>query len=343
MINQINSQRSSMKQPLLCQDSLLTSLAQQHANDMAALDQLSHDLSCSSPAIPTQFCSSSNRLAPYGPAVENIIALTGNDGSASAAMAQFNASPGQFSLLMNPDYLYVGVGMAMNAVSGKYYWVQVFSAGNYQGVNCTIEPAVTVLDAYNRTSTFLQPINGLKLSLYPAGIADNSSNPDLNANNNNNNSSSNGNSKFYCTMIPNPGGPSGSALPLGKLPYPTISFAPKSISSLTATPISGIIASLNAALSMASATIIGPSSQILVPVIEPTSSTSTSTLNPASMLATFSPTNSSQSSLASAMSSMMADPSMSSMMANPTMTSAALQMAQFMAAAATTTTTTTNS
>ena len=61
LINQINLQRSGMKNPLLCQDSLLTSIAQQHANDMAALDMLDHNLPCTSAAFPVQFCSSSQR------------------------------------------------------------------------------------------------------------------------------------------------------------------------------------------------------------------------------------------------------------------------------------------
>ena len=95
---------------------MLTSIAQQHANDMAALDDLDHDLSCNSDA-PVQFCKSSKRLQPFGRAAENIISLAGNDGSASAAMAQYNSKSGMFSTMMNPDFLYVGIGMAMNPVS----------------------------------------------------------------------------------------------------------------------------------------------------------------------------------------------------------------------------------
>lgn len=323
MINQINMQRSGMHQPLLCQDSLLTSMAQQHANDMAALDDLEHDLSCDTNAIPVQFCKSSSRLETFGQAAENIIALTGNDGSASSAMAKLNADSAQFSTMMNPDYLYVGVGMAMNLVSGKYYWAQVFSAGNYQGVSCTLTPSVTIIDAFNQTTTTVQPMDGLKLINYPKGITHH------NDNNNQN---------LFCTLIPHAQGTS-SVLPLGKLPYPTITLVPRNSSSIVAEKASGVVMAFQSALSKAGASIVGPSSIAMIPLqVIPTSisrsrSTSTSTsitstlssssvsVNIASMLSTFSPTNSDQSSAFAMMSSMMADPSMSSI---------AAQMGQFM-------------
>ena len=320
MINQINNQRSGMSQSLLCQDSLLTSLAQQHANDMAAIDDLNHDLSCSSDAYPVQFCNSSDRLSPYGQAAENILSLTGSDGSSSAAMAVFNSDATKFSNMMNPDYLYIGVGMAMNAVSGKYYWVQVFSAGNYQGVSCTLTPSVTVLDAFNRTSTTVQPLEGLNQGLYPKGI--------------NNGNSINRDKKLYCTMIPFAHGKGSSALPLGQLPYPTITMVPSSNS--TNEKVSGIIGAFQNALAQANATIVGPSSIALLPMMQVTTSdnsassasasitTSSTPINPESFLSSFSPTNSAQSSAFAAVSSMMAD---------PTMSSAAAQMAQFMALA----------
>ena len=335
MINQINIQRSGMKHPLLCQDSLLTSIAQQHANDMAAIDTLEHDLPCSSTAYPVQFCSSKKRLSPFGQAAENIAYLVGNDGSASMAMGKFNADAGQFSNMMNPDYLYIGVGMAMNPISGKYYWVQVFSTGNYHGVSCTLEPSVTVLDAFNRTSTTVQPALNLDMKVHPQGIT----------NNNNKNG-------LYCTMIPYAHGTGTSVLPLGELPYPTITMVPLNVTSGLNNQITGIVGAFAAALSQANATIIGPSSIKYVPMqVQTTTSisfnttrlTSTSLVNPASMLATFTPTNSAQSSAQAAMSSMLKDPAMSSLLANPAMSSAAAQMAQIMMLASVTSTSTSSS
>jgi hypothetical protein len=326
MINNINIQRSGMKNPLLCQDSLLTSLAQQHANDMAATDLLDHNLPCTSTAFPVQFCSASTRLAPYGESSENIVALTGNSGSASSAMAQFNADAGQFSNMMNPDYLYVGVGMAMNPVSGKYYWVQVFSSGNYQGVSCSLQPVVTILDAYNRTRVTVQPIKGLNLKVYPQGITDKKK------------------TGLYCTMVPHLQASGTSKVSLGQLPYPTITMVPYNSANAMKSQISGIIGAFAAALSQANATIVGPSSLKMVPMqVSPTDSSETLTVpspitttavDPESILAAFSPTDSAQSSAALAMSSMMADPSMSS---------AAAQMAQFMAMATPTSTLTSSS
>lgn len=347
MINRINIQRSGMSHPLLCQDSLLTSIAQQHANDMAALDDLEHDLPCSSDAFPVQFCKSADRLGPYGQASENILSLAGNDGSAKTAMAQFNSDAAKFSNMMNKDYLYVGVGMAMNAVSGKYYWVQVFSDGNFQGVSCTLTPSVSVLDAFNRTTTTVQPIAGLNQGLYPRGITAN-----------NNVDKKNGNKKLYCTMIPFA---KTSSVPLGQVPYPTITMVPMNVSSIMNYKVSGIIGAFQAALSQANASIIGPSSISLLPMqVIPTDSVSVSdsetsstsmptatdagtdtigssmtvtvsgsisvipavpTINPASMISSLTPTNSAQSSALLAMSSLISDPQMSSAMA---------QMASFM-------------
>lgn len=318
MINQINSQRNGMKQPLVCQDSLLTSVAQQHANDMAALDTLDHNLPCSSTAFPVQFCSSAKRLAPFGLSAENIVALAGNNGSASIAMAQLNADASQFSNMMNPDFFYVGIGMAMNPVSGKYYWAQVFSSGNYQGVSCTLQPSVTVLDAYNHTTTTVQPSSGLNRAVYPDGIT---------------NQQKQG---LYCTMIPYAQGKGTSVLPLGQLPYPTITMVPYNATRVFNSQLTGIVGAFAAALSQASATIVGPSSLKMIPmIVSPTSSIDTSSVtmtsfNPASMMATFTPTNSAQSSAQAAMSSMLSDPSMSSLLANPTMSSAAVQMAQYL-------------
>ena len=334
MINNINVQRSGMKHPLLCQDSLLTSLAQQHANDMAALDTLDHDLPCSSTAFPVQFCSSKTRLSTYGQAAENIVSLTGNNGSASVAMSQFNADAGQFSNMMSPEYLYIGVGMAMNPISGKYYWVQVLSNGNFQGVSCTYEPSVTVLDAYNRTTTTVQPAARIIMSVYPQGITNNKV-VDKNG--------------LYCTMIPFARGSGSSVLPLGQLPYPTITMVPFNSTAKMNSQITGIIGAFAAALSRANATIVGPSSINFFPMqVQTSSSTSSSTsissssttssitstsASPVSleaMLSSFTPSNASQSSLQSAMSSMLSNPEMSSLLANPTMSSAAIQMAQYM-------------
>lgn len=338
MVNQINSQRSGMNHPLLCQDSLLSSIAQQHANDMAALDDLEHDLSCSSTAFPVQFCKSSDRLAPYGQSAENILALAGNDGSAATAMAQFNADAVNFSNMMNPTYLYVGVGMAMNQVSGKYYWVQVFSAGDFQGVSCVFTPSVTVLDAFNRTFTTVQPLKGLNLRLYPRGITS-SKNIDK----------SSGKKKLFCTMIPFAHGTGSSVLPLGQLPYPTITLTPpENIDPTMKAKVSGIVQAFSSIMAQLNGTSIDPSSISLCPMMsasassdvdvsDSTSLTSTSTtmsptrilfsgsgsgsFNPALMMASFTPTNEAQSSKLQ---------EWSSMMANPTMSSALQQMAQFM-------------
>jgi hypothetical protein len=319
MVNQINVQRSGMKHPLLCQDSLLSSIAQQHANDMAALDSLEHDLPCSSTAFPIQFCSSKARLTPYGQAAENIVALAGNNGSASIAMSQFNADAGQFSNMMNPDYLYVGIGMAMNPISGKYYWVQVFSNGNFQGVSCTYQPSITVLDAYNRTTTTVQPAAKSILSVYPQGIT----NKDVNDK-----------QGLHCTMIPFARSGS-SVLPLGQLPYPTITLIPFNSTAKMNSEITGILGAFAAALSRANATIVGPSSIKFFPMQVQTTDISSSTISTSItttdritstsaspvMLPSFSPSDASQSSLQSAMSSMFDDPEMSS---------AALKMAEYM-------------
>lgn len=334
MVNQINQQRAGLKQPLLCQDSMLTSIAQQHANDMAALDDLEHNLPCNSDAFPVQFCKSSDRLGQFGEAAENIASLPGNNGSAQTAMAQLNADSAQFSTMMNPDYLYVGIGMAMNPVSGKYYWVQVFSAGNYQGVSCTLTPTVSVLNALNQTTSTVQPMSGLNVAIYPQGIT---------------NGASNGNQNLFCTLVPFAHGTGTSALPLGQLPYPTITIVPQNSSSSIAAKASGIIMAFNSALSAAGASIVGPYSIPMVPMqVVPTSTSTASdsdslsatmSINPsasvdvASMMSTFVPTNSDQSSVMSMMATMMADPAMSS---------AAAQMAKFMMMATSTSTSTTS-
>lgn len=144
MINHLNLQRSALKLPLLCQDSLLTSMAQQHANNMAALDRLAHDLPCRTGRIPDGFCLAAERLARFARAAENVVAVRGNETAAVAAM-QIAADQAMYANSMSREFLYVGVGVAYNAESDTFYWAQMFSNGDYVGVNCTLEPEVVTV------------------------------------------------------------------------------------------------------------------------------------------------------------------------------------------------------
>lgn len=270
MVNQINMQRKSIDIPLLCQDSMLSSIAQQHANDMAAIDLLAHDMPCASP-VPFQFCSAASRLQPFAPAAENIARLRGV-GSAQMALSQMSTDSTQFANMMNPAFLYIGVGMAMSPVSGKYFWAVVFSTGNYSGVSCVVRPVITVLDYANRTTVTTQPATGLNLALYPTGLA------------HRNRPFSEG---LYCTMIPFvPSDESGVNPPV----YPTLTLSPSKLASRISAKATSVMSTT---------------------ATETTSDTLTSTattVNITSLLATFTPTNAAQSSAQSALYSLLEDP-----------------------------------
>ena len=213
MINQLNMQRSALKLPLLCQDSLLTSMAQQHANDMAALDQLGHDLPCDTSRIPNQFCLSASRMSGFGKSAENVFALARN-GTAVMAMMQVDSDSTMYSNAMNKDFLYVGVGVAYNATSHTYYWTQLFSTGDYVGVSCTLQPLVRTINGKGKPWQYLQPQTGLNPSLYPGGISSNSGS-----------AGGSGRRGYYCTLIAyDP--TSNATLTQGSIPYPTILIPP---------------------------------------------------------------------------------------------------------------------
>lgn len=166
MINILNSQRIGHNLPPLCQDSLLTSMAQQHANDMAALDYLGTDLPCDPTEIPPQYCASEDRLSRFGAATENIVKVFNNE-TAEMAMIQLGQLPEQASNLINPDIKYVGVGVAYNNQSNSYYWSQIFSTGNYSRARCTASPRVETINSQNLTHTYEQPRTGLNFTTYP--------------------------------------------------------------------------------------------------------------------------------------------------------------------------------
>lgn len=166
MINLINAERFAHNLPFLCQDSSLSSIAQQHANDMAALDYLGTDLPCDATVVPPQYCTTANRLSRLNSSFENVIQVLGNH-TARMAMLQLGQSAAQSSNLINPDIKYVGVGVAFNNQSNNYYWSQVFSTGNFSGVNCTDRPRIETINAQNITHVYTQPAKGLNHTLYP--------------------------------------------------------------------------------------------------------------------------------------------------------------------------------
>ncbi len=167
MINLINTERVANNLPFLCQDSLLSSAAQQHANDMARLDFLGTDLPCQGDAIPPQYCTTTGRLSRLNSSIENVISVYGNS-SAEMAMLQIKQSPVLSSKLTNPDVKYVGVGIAYNNQSNNYYWSQVFSTGDFPEVNCTMTPLIETINAQNISVRYKQPAMGLNFTLYPA-------------------------------------------------------------------------------------------------------------------------------------------------------------------------------
>lgn len=172
MINLINAERLSHNLPFLCQDSHLSSAAQQHANDMATIDFLGTDLPCDGTVIPAQYCTTSGRLSRLNSSFENVIKVFGN-GTAEMAMIQLGQSAAQSSSLINPDIKYVGVGVAYNNQSNNFYWSQVFSTGNFSQVNCTDRPFIETINAQNITHSYTQPSRGLNYTLYPAvGLKD---------------------------------------------------------------------------------------------------------------------------------------------------------------------------
>ncbi len=214
MINQLNLQRSALKLPLLCQDSLLTSMAQQHANDMAALNQAGHDLPCDSNQIPSQFCLSASRMSGFGRATENIVSVARN-GSSAMAMLQVNADSILYKNVMDKKYLYVGVGVAYNSKSKIYYWTQLFSTGDYTGVSCTLQPLVRTVNNLGKFAQYLQPQTGLNPSLMPAGISSSGTSS----------SSGSGTGKrgYFCTLIAfDPVSAANATMTHGSIPYPTI-------------------------------------------------------------------------------------------------------------------------
>lgn len=209
MINQLNMQRSALKLPLLCQDSLLTSMAQQHASDMAQIGQLAHDLPNDTGLIPQQFCLSSQRMSGFGKAAENVFSYPGN-GTAKMAMMQVDSDAVMYANAMNKKFLYVGVGVAYNATTDTYYWTQMFATGDYVGVSCTFQPLVRLIDAQGTIRQYIQPQTGLNPSLYPTGIADGGGG-----------AGSGAKRGYYCTLIAYDPSPEAS-MTIGSIPYPTV-------------------------------------------------------------------------------------------------------------------------
>lgn len=246
MINQINLQRNSLNLPLLCQDSRLTSIAQQHALDMATLDFLGHDLPTNTNAIPKQYCLATNRLQPFGSVAENVLSVYGNS-SAKVAMFQLSQDAGQYANAMNPAFLYIGVGVAYNNASNKYYWAQVLSTGNYAGVGCTLQPQINVINEKNATHSYTQPQGKLNVALYPQGITNVFNGP---------------RQGLYCTLIAfNP--TASKTMALGDLPYPTVLLPNPQLSATNFTKQSSdqakaALGAVVAALNAANASIIAP-------------------------------------------------------------------------------------
>lgn len=246
MINQINLQRNSLNLPLLCQDTRLTSIAQQHALDMAAVDFLGHDLPTNTNAVPKQYCLSTNRLHPFGTVAENVLSVYGNS-TASVAMYQLSQDAGQYANAMNPAFLYIGIGVAYNNASNKYYWTQVLSTGNYAGVGCTLQPQINVINEKNATYSYTQPQGNLNVALYPQGITNIFNGP---------------RQGLYCTLIAfNP--TASSTMALGDLPYPTVLLPNPQISATNFTKenmsqAKAALGAVVAALNAANASILAP-------------------------------------------------------------------------------------
>ena len=250
MLNYINQQRQAAGVPPICQDSLLTSMAQQHAYDMSLTETLAQDLTgkaCQDFMSAKKLCLRSDWLKAFGSTAHNIFALPAS-GDALSVMAQIESTRKKYTSATTKRFLYIGIGMATGK-SGRQFWVQLFSEGNFNGVSCTDQPTVRYRTSADSIVTTVQPSDGLNLSIYPMErphvVVDKHIVSGL-----------------MCTLLPNIVSTNslGSVLTdLASFAYPTMTLPLHRAENRTASLISEAIGAYESVLSAASATIIGPS------------------------------------------------------------------------------------
>ena len=116
IVDLTNQERQSAGLPPLAVNAQLVLAAQIHADNMARLDQLSHELPSTS--LPTPEDRLSFVGYSYSSWGENIAY---NYPDAAAVVAGWMASPGHRANILSPNYTEIGVGVALNSRGEPYY------------------------------------------------------------------------------------------------------------------------------------------------------------------------------------------------------------------------------
>ena len=155
MIDMINTARATVGAPPLGYNALLTTTAQQHSNDMAAGDFLSHTGSDGS--MFWERMRQNGYLLVNG--AENV--LYRGDADIAGAFNQWYESEGHRMNMLNPNYTEVGVAYAVSA-DGTYYFTMVLGARvdvPPLPTPIVIPPSPTLAPPTNLPPTALPPTN----------------------------------------------------------------------------------------------------------------------------------------------------------------------------------------
>ncbi|MEA2519426.1 MAG: hypothetical protein QOF49_1506 [Chloroflexota bacterium] len=126
MVTALNADRTAIGLVPVQIDTRLMAIARARSADMVAKDYFSH----TQPDGRNVFSIlTANGLTWYG--AGEIIAWNNYplDSTVSAANRQWMNSPGHKAIVISKDYNYVGVGLALDAVSGKKLWTAVYMKG----------------------------------------------------------------------------------------------------------------------------------------------------------------------------------------------------------------------
>lgn len=121
IVSRTNSERSKLRLPALARNAALMRAAQLHAEQMADVNRLAHELpGARYPTMDARIAAAGYRRSAAG---ENVA-----DGypSAAAVVAGWMTSPGHRENIVDKQFTEMGAGVAA-AKSGRRYYVQVFA------------------------------------------------------------------------------------------------------------------------------------------------------------------------------------------------------------------------
>lgn len=174
MLNLLNGDRTKAGLVPIRLDSRLTAIARARSADMASKHYFGH----TQPDGRTVFdIISAKGITWYG--AGEIIAWNNWPtlaASAAAANSGWLASPGHRAIVMSTSYNYIGVGLALDAASGKKFWTAVLMkgpdrTGGWVTLNPVTKPSIArVASAPYRTTTVSWRGGDVRLVVLTAGF-----------------------------------------------------------------------------------------------------------------------------------------------------------------------------